>query len=393
MSEPEGTEAPPSLFPYLVIIGLVAAAIGGIAALLGDLRDDYGFSDAAVGVIVASGFAAALVAQLTLAPLADRGHARSMVTAGLALSALAMFGMAFSDQLWQFIVTRSALGFGGGLILPGVRRAAIVADPEHVGKNLGKLVAGEVTGFVLGPALAAALAEIGGLKLSFGAFGAAMVIFLPFAMRLPQDRGAMDDRKRRAFDLLADRRIVGSLLLVAGYFALIGAFEAVIPIQLRDRGASTLEIGLAFTLLALPIVIAGPIGGRLADRVGAVRVAAAGMGISASLMILLGIVPGVVALIGVLMVIGIADGFGFTAGQLLVSESAPEERQAGAMGLLGATEVGAAGLAAVPAAAIYSAIGASVWIVLAIAMLAVMAGGVLLVVSEDRARAAKEADA
>ena len=219
----------------------------------------------------------------------------------------------------------------------------------------------------------------------------AIALFLPFAFRLPPDGGALDDRKRRAFDLLADRRILGALLLIAGYFALIGAAEAVIPIQFRDRGASTLEIGLAFTLLALPIIIAGPLGGRMADRVGALRVAAAGMGVSASLLILLGVVPGVVALIGVMMLIGVADGVGFTAGQLLVSESAPESRQAGAMGLMGATEMGAAGLAAVPAAGLYSVIGASVWIVLGVAMLTVMAGGVLLVVTEDRARAAKGA--
>ena len=75
MSDTADPQAPPSLLPYLVIMGLVGAAIGGIAALLGDLRDDFGFSDTSVGIIVATGFLAALVAQLTLAPYADRGYA------------------------------------------------------------------------------------------------------------------------------------------------------------------------------------------------------------------------------------------------------------------------------------------------------------------------------
>ena len=62
------------------------------------------------------------------------------------------------------------IGFAGGLVLPGLRRAATVLDPENVGENLGRLIVGEIGGFVLGPIAASLLVEVGGLRAPFIAF-------------------------------------------------------------------------------------------------------------------------------------------------------------------------------------------------------------------------------
>ena len=123
------------LLPFQVVGGAISGAIGGIVALLGELRDELGFGRTSVGIIVASGFLAAFVAQVTLARFADRGYARQMATAGIALCAIALLVMVFANDIVTWSLSRAALGFGGGLTLPGVRRAAVVLDPENAGAH------------------------------------------------------------------------------------------------------------------------------------------------------------------------------------------------------------------------------------------------------------------
>ncbi|MYI15953.1 MAG: hypothetical protein F4108_09720, partial [Acidimicrobiaceae bacterium] len=65
------------LLPFQVLMGVTAGGIGGIVTVLGELRDQLGFSGTGIGVMVASGFVAAFVSQVALARLADMGHART----------------------------------------------------------------------------------------------------------------------------------------------------------------------------------------------------------------------------------------------------------------------------------------------------------------------------
>jgi MFS family permease len=148
----------------------------------------------------------------------------------------------------------------------------------------------------------------------------------------------------------------------------------------RDRGATTLTTGIAFTLLAVPIALVGPLGGRTADRVGPPRVAIVSISIVAASTATYGFIPGINLLVLFWIVIGVADGFGFTAAQVAVSRAVPEERQAGALGLMGATEVGAAGLAAIPSAALYDAVGEDwMWVTVSVVTLGIVGLSGLLI--------------
>ena len=349
------------LVPFQVVMGLTAAAIGGIVAILGELRSELGISGTGIGVLVASGFLAAFVAQVTLARHADRGHGRIMATVGIGLSAAALLVMVFADDVVVWSLSRAALGFGGGLVFPAVRRAASVLDPEKVGENLGRLVVGEVVGFMFGPAISAVLAEFVGLRAPFVFFALAMVLFLPSTLRLPPDRGQRDaSRGLTSFDLLGRRRLQGALVIVGGYFVLIGAWESVIPVMFADRGAGPLAVGTAFTLLAVPVALVSTRAGRLADRLGPMRVTMVGLIAVGLATVPLGLLPGIVMPVGLMLLVGVGDGYGFTAAQVVVARAVPEQRQAAALGLMGAAEVAGAGLAALPAAVLYDATGARV---------------------------------
>lgn len=374
------------LLPYQAVMAVTSAGVGGIVAVLGELRTDLGFSPTGIGMMVAAGFLAGFVAQVTLASLADRGHARRMVVTGVLLALAALVVMSTADHVVTWIVARAVFGFAGGMVIPGVRRAAAVADPERVGENLGRLVMGEISGFLLGPIASGVIAQVGGIRAPFIAFALLYALFLPFAARLPADNGQLDMSGRRLpLDLLGIRRLQGALVLVAGYFGFVGAFEAVIPVMYADRGASALTTGLVFSTFAIPIVLLGPRAGRVADRVGPSRVATLGIAAVATSASMYGFLPGYVFPALLMGVAGVGDAFGFTAVQVTVARSVPEDRQASALGLMGATEVLAAGCTAVPAAVLYHAVGARwMWLLASAATLVIVAGAVSLFLSADR---------
>ena len=365
------------LLPFQLLMGVTAGGIGGIVTVLGELRDELGFSGFGIGIMVASGFVAAFLSQVTLARLADAGHARVMATVGIALSAVAMLMMVFAVDLELWILSRAALGFAGGLILPGVRRAASVHDPVRAGENLGRMVVAETTGFIFGPSLTALLVWLGGIRLPFAVFAAAMLLFLPVAVRLPPDRGLLDRSGRAtSFDLLRGRRLQGALTIVGGYFMMVGAWESVLPVMFADRGAGAALTGIAFTMVALPIMLVGARAGRLADRVGPVRVTMAGLVVVSVSTMTFGVIPGVIPIAGVMTLVGFADGYGFTAAHAVVARAVAEHRQAAALGLMGASEVAGAAISALPAAWMYESHGSGpTWAAVGLTVLVLVVAG------------------
>ena len=369
------TGAKTDLLPFQLVLFASTAAIGGIIPLLGQLRDEFGFSEMGIGVVVAAGFLGSFVAQVGLSRFADLGYGRQMVTAGIGLLAASLIAMAFVSSLVVWIALRGAVGFASGLIAPGVKRAAAVHDPEQVGENLGRLVVGDMSGFLIGPVAAALIAQVFGFSAPFIVLGIAALAFLPFAARLPADKGELDQSGRKnSFDLLRVRRLQAALLLVIGYFCLIGAWESVMPVVFADRGGTPLVTGLAFGLFGLPMIILSPLAGKTADRIGPPVVAAAALTVIAFGTMLYGFLPSLAALIAWQGALGIADAFGFTAVQVAVSRSVPLDRQAAALGLMGGVQVLAAGLFAFPAAALYQQTNEKVtWVVVGIIMLVLIA--------------------
>ena len=365
------------LLPFQLLMGVTAGGIGGIVTVLGELRDELGFSGFGIGVMVACGFVAAFLSQVTLARLADIGHSRLMATVGIALSAVAMLLMVFAVDLELWVLSRAVLGFAGGLILPGVRRAASVHDPVRAGENLGRMVMAETTGFIFGPSLTALLVWLGGIRLPFAVFAAAMLLFLPVAVRLPPDRGLLDRSGRAtSFDLLRQRRLQGALIIVGGYFMMVGAWESVLPVMFAVRGAGAALTGISFTMVALPIILVCARAGRLADRVGPVRVTMAGLVAVSVCTMTFGVIPGVIPIVGVMTLVGFADGYGFTAAQVVVARAVAEQRQAAALGLMGAAEVAGAAISALPAAWVYESYGSGpTWAAVGLTVLVLVVAG------------------
>lgn len=369
----------PRLLPYYIAQAIALGSLASVITLLGDIRDEFGLSETQIGLVVGAGFFSAFVTQLTLGRLADLGYAPIMVRIGLLAGAASMVGFAFSNTFWTFVLARAALGFAIGIAQPAIRRTVILADPDQTGRNLGRLGMTEVIGFASAPAIAAVLAEVSNLDTPFYAMAGATIVTLAAMGRPESDGRAPSADAPSSLRLLRDPVVAGTLLLVTSQFLMIGAWEAVWSVTLTDLGAETWEIGLSFTLFAIPLGALAPLAGARAQRSGGVAMAVGGLGVSGAIGVFFGIVDSVWGLIAVAVVLGIGAGIGFTAGLYAYAQTVPDDRQASAQGLMGAAEVLFGGVAAVLAAWIYDEWGrTTVWIVVPALLLFALFAGVAL---------------
>ena len=156
-----------SIVMLWLVGGFLAAGYGVLFTLLDDIRDEYGIGESALGAVIGIGFVAGFVAQVTIAPLADRGHARALVIVGMLLNVVGLLVMAASTSVVPLLAGRLVTGVAAGMAVPAIRRIVISADPVNLGHNLGRLLAADVAGFAAGPALSAVLVGPFGIPAPF----------------------------------------------------------------------------------------------------------------------------------------------------------------------------------------------------------------------------------
>jgi MFS family permease len=340
-----------------LVAGLLNTGYGALFALLDDLRDEYGISESALGLVVGVGFFAGFIAQTTIAPLADRGHAKQLVVTGLALNVASLLLMAAGSSLAPFVVGRLVMGIGVGMALPAIRRIAVLADPAHIGRNLGRLLSAEVMGFAIGPAIAAALGGPFGIRVPFVVAAAAAAAALPLLLATRVTETADATEHRFAFDLLRIRPFAGAVAMGGAVFVMIGGFDALWSVALDDLGTAEWIANLGISLFALPLVILGSTGGRLAQRHGPFRLGALGLILGAAFMMAYGLVPTGSVMFVVAMFHALSDGLTVSSTGVAVGLVVPADRQAGAQGVLGGTQTLLAGVVAVVAGLLYDHFG------------------------------------
>ncbi|MEM9891199.1 MAG: MFS transporter [Actinomycetota bacterium] len=342
------------VWAFSVLSACLSAGYGVLFTLVGDYRETYGISELAIGWIIGVGFIVAFVAQVLIAPLGDRGHARTLVLAGVAVNAVGLLLMGVGTDAGTLTIGRVVSGLAIGAANPAIRRIVVLGDPDNVGRNLGRLFSADVAGFALGPALSAILVGPFGLAAPFVVIAAlsTLVLLVTVRVRVPEGK-AEDQRQRFAVDLLRSRTFAGAVLLGSTTFVMIGAFDALWDVVHVDLGTPTWLANLGITLFAIPLVIFGPIGGKLAQNVGPFRVGAIGLTVGAFFMALYGVLPTGVMIVSFALFHAVGDGLTFASTGVAVALTAPEERQAGAQGVLGAGQALAAGIMAVTTGALY----------------------------------------
>jgi MFS family permease len=347
-----------SLRRYFVVTGALSLGYGSIYTLLADLRDKYGFSEGQLGVIAGAGFFAGFLAQVVLARQADRGHTARMVRSGLVMAAVAMLGCGIATEFWMFVLARTFLGLGSGMAGPAVRRLVILRDPDNVGANLGRSASWDVGGFVLGPLIAAVLAEAFGLRAPFLVLGGMFVVLLVSTSTLDLRSTPIDVPPGEHAGLLRQRPVLAALSASIAFYTTIGVFESVWAVLLRDQGAETWLIGLTLSLFTVPMIFLAPIGGRVAQRRGPLRTVAVSIGVATLCTFSYGVFDLLWVLLAISIVHAFADSFTMPGNQVGIAVATPAHQMAAGQGLLGASGLATAGIVGLLAGTVYEHAGA-----------------------------------
>ena len=368
-----------TLLPYYLTLFVLTSGLGNVMALIAEFQNQLGFTSMEIGFIIALGFFGSGFASIILGPYADRGKSPLLLRAGLVMGVISLLILAVGTELWQFMVARTIYGLALGTAAPAVKRSIILMDPDNFGRNLGRLGAVDVAGFAVGPLVAAICTALGDFQTAFWVTAIMLLLVIPTVWRAKPDPGRQDTAGRLSFSLLRSKQLIGAFFFVAGYWIWIAAFEPVWVMEMNVRGASQWQIGLALSVVVIPIAVLAPFGGSLAQKYGPRLWSCLCLLSCAAFCILFGVVEGLMALIVVTLISSCFEGLGFASTTIFVSESTPEDRQAAAQGLSTAIQVVAAGLATLGATAIYQITNDTVtWFVVSGTILVCLATGWLL---------------
>ena len=340
-------------------MGVLASGYGVMFTMLDDWRAEFGIQETGLSMIIAVGFFTSFIAQLTIAPYADRGHARKLMTVGMAANAAGALIMAFGSSLPLFLLGRFVMGVGAGIAIPAIKRIVIVSDPENMGGNLGRGVSIEVGGFAIGPVIAALTVDSINLAAPFILIAVLITIAGAIIARLNITETAVEDRteERFAIDLLKNRAVLGSILVGVALYVMIGVYDSLWVIMMDDLKAPHWIGNAGVALFGLPWIFFGALGGRIAQKHGPLRVSAFGLALGSLYMTSYGFMTMPYLMLSVGLTQSILDSLTVTGIGVAVAQATPPERQAGASGLLGGMQTLMGGIAAMSAGTMYEHFG------------------------------------
>lgn len=352
--EPEVASPQGFSIPYLVT-AVAATGYGFVVSLFAEFRDEYGFGGWSLGFLTAAGFFAGFVTQVWLSHHADKGRGQQMIRFGLLAGVIAALWMAVSSDIYQFVAARVLLGLGAGLCGPPIRKIIISRDPKNMGKNLGKISAVDVFGFTLGPVMAAVIASFAGLRVPF------LVLATLFASVLllvwKEDLNSSVTKSERSEGgirlLLGIPGVQGTLAASVAFYGSIGVYEVSWAQLLDDNGASTWLVGIGFGLFVVPMVIFAPLGGRVTQKKGALKVIVWSVALATLCVLSYGWFDILWLLLAISAVHAVADAFTLPGLQVGIAASSPEEHQATGQGLMGGTGLVIAGVIGLAGGPIY----------------------------------------
>lgn len=237
------------------------------------------------GVAYAATFLTAAIVAPLWGRIGDRyGRKLMLIRASLGMAvAIALTGLAGS--VWQLVTLRALTGLLGGYASGSMTLVAVQTPREHSAWALGTLSSGIMAGSLLGPLAGGFLPPLIGIRGTFFLSGAIIfVAFLATALLIVEDRSTVGPRGADvaakddgSFDrgLVARMLFVGMLLTLANF-----SVEPILTIYVGTLVADdhvTRVAGLVMASAALGSILSAPRVGRLADRIGPMRVIAGGL--------------------------------------------------------------------------------------------------------------------
>jgi MFS family permease len=232
------------------------------------------------GVLIAAASVTILLVSLPAGVLADRLGARRLTVASAGLVAAAAAAQGLAPGFAGLIAARAAFGIGfGGLWSAGVALLAESVPAERRATALARVMLVAGLGTTLGPSFAGVAADRLGLDAPF-VITAVLTALVTVALAL----APAPTTAAQASEPLRD--VLGGIAFMAAGGVLANAINLLVPLELRDHGASAAEIGLAFSAASCVFMVATTTVGRLGERAARLRVGATGAVVFAGLLLL-----------------------------------------------------------------------------------------------------------
>lgn len=238
----------------VTVTGIMANSL--VSPALPDILDEFGRSDAASGVLVASGSLPGIIVAPLVGVAADRlGRKTVLVPCLLVFGVFGLAG-AFAPTFELLVASRLLLGFGSA----GLINLAVVMIGDNwsgadrtrmIGRNSAVLT----TGLATMPLISGVLTELTSWRVAFGLYGLGIATAAAVVVLLDNHRPAqatdLRGQLRDSVELLKTPVLRTTLLSGTALFAIIfGVFLTAFPLHLEQRFGLT--AGWRGAVLAVP---------------------------------------------------------------------------------------------------------------------------------------------
>jgi MFS family permease len=287
-------------------------------------------------------FTAALVAPLW-GRLADTyGCKANLIRASLGMVVtMGLIGLA--QNVWQLVALRLMVGLAGGYTSGSYVIVAAQTPKDKSAWALGMLASGIMAGNLVGPLLGGWLPQLMGIRSTF--FAASACIFLNFlatASFIREERKAPAAAKAKSkgkltLAELSSRKLVLSMLATAALLMVANmSIEPIITLYIQQLVSNARQVtvmaGFAMSAAALGSILSASQLGKVADRVGPMRVVVACLTLSGLLLIPQAFVSNVWQLIGLRFLMGLSLGGLLPCVTALIRHNVPDGAVGRALG-------------------------------------------------------------
>lgn len=314
----------------------------GKTPLLPIFAASLGATDLFLGLVVSVSTLTGLLLKPLIGMLSDRQGRRVWLLAGTAFFVLMPFLYRFVHSPEQLLLIRVIHGLATAIYGPVTLASIAELRASGVAERLGWFGMARSGGYIVGPALAGwlllthepvAVFTLVGL---ISALALLPVLYLNSGRLPAAGKRAPLSRQVRSAMLAAGRTpgiwLAGALEMVL-YVALY-TVKTFLPIYALAAGTNVALVGLFFAVQEAAHLLARPIGGRVADRLGFIPAIAGGMLLMAGGLAALPVLEGAALLLPAL-VTGCAQALIFPATLGLISRQIPAGNLGAAMGFVG----------------------------------------------------------
>jgi DHA1 family multidrug resistance protein-like MFS transporter len=298
--------------------------------------------------------------------LADRHGRKIMVERAMFGGAVITFAMGLVSDVWQLLFLRLLSGATTGTISASIALVSTVVPKQRLGYALGLMQVAVFLGMTLGPWIGGVMADVIGYRHTFMTGGA--ILLLGGALVL---FGTRERFNRPSKETLATGHRIFSLLAYGGFPALLALFfffhftvhfvSPILPLFIETvcdpaRGGVASTTGMLFAISGGAAALSAGGIGYLSDRIGYPRILLFHLLLTAVSMILHGAAQGILHLILLRVLYGLAAGGILPTINALVGRLIPPNSYGKAYGLT--SSMTALGMAAGP---LFGGIMASSW--------------------------------